>query len=182
MRSEIKVSWVLRADRDGYIATYVGLLCDPAKNIAVGHDNDVLLGSAAKVLTHPLGTIVQGGLVGSVEALLASPVGGQGREVEALELRVSLEHLLGGTSVTGEVVAFLQLGQEHNLAQATQTLDKRSVANLGALQRTLESRRENDFGARLQVLRQRWQSSRLLLSEGCQWCIWDRVVVGDVLH
>lgn len=126
--------------------TYVGLAGDPAKNVAVGHDDNVLFGSAADVLTHPLGTLVERDLVGSVEALLAGPVGRQRRKVKALQLGVAFEHLLCRTSVAGEGIALLKLGQQDDLAQAAETLDGRSIANLGALQRALERRRENDLG------------------------------------
>lgn len=162
--------------------TYVGLLSDSTQNIAVRHDDNVLFGSAAEVMSDPLGTVVERSLVGGVEALLASPVGGKRRKVKALELGVTFEHLLGGTSVAGEVVALLQLRQQYNLAETTESLNSWSVADLGALQGALERRREDDLRTRLEILSERRQSARLLLTERCQRRIWDRVVVGDILQ
>lgn len=165
-----------------YRGTYVSLASDPAKDVSVGHDDDVLLGSAAKVLPHPLSTLVERSLVSSVETLLAGPIGRERRKVKALQLGVAFDHLFRRASVAGKVVALLELRQQHNLAQATQPLDGRSVADLGALQRTFQRGREDDLCARLQVMGQRGQSSRLLLTEWRQRRIWDRVVVGDVLQ
>lgn len=161
--------------------TYVLLSRDSAENVAVSHDDNVVFGAAAEVLSYPLGSLAESLLIGGVKALLAGPVGGQGRKVKALELGVALEHLLGRTSVAREGIAFLELRQQDDLAQATESLNGGSIANLGTLQRALEGRREDDLGARLQVVGEGWQTCRLLLAERCQWRIWDRVVVGNVL-
>lgn len=93
------------------------LLRDSAKDVTVSHDDDVLFGSAAEILSDPLRTVVEMSLVSSVESLLAVPVWSQGREVEALQLGVALENLLGGTSVAWKVVAFLELRKQHNFVE-----------------------------------------------------------------
>lgn len=139
--------------------TYIWLLSDPTENVAVGHDDNVLFRSAAEVLSHPLSTVVERRLVSCVKALLADPVRRERRKVKALKLWVALKHLLCRASVAGKVVAFLELRQQDHLVQAAKSLNQRSVADLGALQGTLEGRRKDDLCARLQILSQGWQSS-----------------------
>ena len=147
----------------------------------MSHDDNVVLRTAAEVLSHPLSSVPERSFVGGIEALFASPVRGERREVKALQLRVAFEDLPRRASVARESVALLKLGQQNHLAQAAESLDGRCIANLSALKRALESGRKNDLGTRLQVVRERWQACRLLLAEWCQGRVSDRVVVGDVL-
>ena len=155
---------------------------DPAKNVAMGHDNDILLRAATKVLSNPLSALVERNVVGSIEALLASPVRRERRKVKALQFGIALEDLLCGPSVARESIAFLKLRQQDDLAQAAKPLNGGSVSDLGALQRALERRRKYDLRTRLQVRGKRWQTRRLLFTERRQRRICDRIVIGDILR
>lgn len=59
---------------------------DATEDVSVGDDENGVLGAGAEPLTDPLGSLVQGGFVCGELSTLGSPVWGEEREVEGVEL------------------------------------------------------------------------------------------------
>lgn len=159
----------------------MGFASDSSQDITVGHDNNVVFGSRSKVLAHPLRSLEERDIVSGVEALLARPVWGKMRKVETLHFGVFFQDCSRRAGIAWEIIAFLQLRQYNDFAKSAKSFNGRSIPDLGALQRPLQTGRQDDFGLCLQVWGQSGKTCRLLLAQRCQRRIWNGVVICDIL-